>query len=125
MLLAGMGLACLIAVFEFIWKSRKMAVASAGDDTVRNPNWPIKFTHSLRPLCTYHVVIRTFLFQQTNFWSEMAQEVKSNFGSNGIKPNRKYSQVKSTKKYEHTEMQDNIWAGLRDSRPGAYFIHGT
>lgn len=24
-LLAGMGLACLIAVFEFIWKSRKMA----------------------------------------------------------------------------------------------------
>ena len=24
----------------------------------------------------------------------MAQEVKSNFGSNGIKPNRKYSQVK-------------------------------
>ena len=35
MLLAGMGLACLIAVFEFIWKSRKMAIASAGDDTVR------------------------------------------------------------------------------------------
>ena len=35
MLLAGMGLACLIAVFEFIWKSRKMTVASAGDDTVR------------------------------------------------------------------------------------------
>ena len=25
MLLAGMGLACLIAVFEFIWKSRKLA----------------------------------------------------------------------------------------------------
>ena len=24
-LLAGMGLACLIAVFEFIWKSRRMA----------------------------------------------------------------------------------------------------
>ncbi len=35
-LLAGMGLACLIAVFEFIWKSRKMA----SDDTpvrIRQP----------------------------------------------------------------------------------------
>jgi len=31
-LLAGMGLACLIAVFEFIWKSRQLAT----DDHVRN-----------------------------------------------------------------------------------------
>jgi len=30
-LLAGMGLACLIAVFEFIWKSRQLA----SDDHVR------------------------------------------------------------------------------------------
>ena len=30
-LLAGMGLACLIAVFEFIWKSRKLA----NEDNVR------------------------------------------------------------------------------------------
>ena len=29
-LMAGMGLACLIAVFEFIWKSRKLAT----DDNV-------------------------------------------------------------------------------------------
>jgi ionotropic glutamate receptor len=26
-LLAGMGLACLIAVFEFIWKSRQLATS--------------------------------------------------------------------------------------------------
>ena len=31
-LLAGMGLACLIAVFEFIWKSRKLAT----DENVRH-----------------------------------------------------------------------------------------
>ena len=31
-LLAGMGLACLIAVFEFIWKSRKLAT----EDNVRH-----------------------------------------------------------------------------------------
>lgn len=31
-LLAGMGLACLIAVFEFIWKSRQFA----NDEHVRN-----------------------------------------------------------------------------------------
>ena len=31
-LLAGMGLACLIAVFEFIWKSRKLA----NEDSVRH-----------------------------------------------------------------------------------------
>ena len=28
MLLAGMGLACLIAVFEFIWKSRQLATSA-------------------------------------------------------------------------------------------------
>lgn len=31
-LLAGMGIACLIAVFEFIWKSRKLAT----EDNVRH-----------------------------------------------------------------------------------------
>jgi MFS superfamily sulfate permease-like transporter len=37
-LLAGMGLACLIAVFEFIWRSRKMTTGNAettGEERVR------------------------------------------------------------------------------------------
>jgi len=94
MLLAGMGLACLIAVFEFIWKSRKTAVASAGDDT------------------------------RTNFWSEMAQEVKSNFGSNGIKPNRKYSQAKndnssttSDDQPRHNLSDDDDWGVGKKAKP--------
>ena len=42
-LLAGMGLACLIAVFEFIWKSRKLAT----EDNVRHSQLICKgFSHT-------------------------------------------------------------------------------
>ena len=42
-LLAGMGLACLIAVFEFIWKSRKLAT----EDNVRHNQLICKgFSHT-------------------------------------------------------------------------------
>ena len=46
-LLAGMGLACLIAVFEFIWKSRKLAT----EDNVRHSTLICKgFSHTSKHL---------------------------------------------------------------------------
>ena len=46
-LLAGMGLACLIAVFEFIWKSRKLAT----EDNVRHNQFICKgFSHTSKHL---------------------------------------------------------------------------
>ena len=48
-LLAGMGLACLIAVFEFIWKSRKLAT----EDNVRHNQFICKgFSHTSKHLFT-------------------------------------------------------------------------
>ena len=48
-LLAGMGLACLIAVFEFIWKSRKLAT----EDNVRHSQFVCKgFSHTNKHLFT-------------------------------------------------------------------------
>ena len=48
-LLAGMGLACLIAVFEFIWKSRKLAT----EDNVRHNQFICKgFSHTSKQLFT-------------------------------------------------------------------------
>ena len=48
-LLAGMGLACLIAVFEFIWKSRKLAT----EDNVRHNQFICKgFSHTNKHLFT-------------------------------------------------------------------------
>ena len=50
-LLAGMGLACLIAVFEFIWKSRKLAT----EDNVRHNQLICKgFSHTSKQLFTIH-----------------------------------------------------------------------
>ncbi|XP_071747530.1 glutamate receptor ionotropic, kainate 2 isoform X1 [Lepeophtheirus salmonis] len=54
-LLAGMGIACLVAVFEFIWKSRKLA----NEENVRN--------------------------NKMDVWSEMVREVRSSFGSGRVK----------------------------------------
>ncbi len=46
-LLAGMGLACLIAVFEFIWKSRKLAT----EENVRHSQLVCKgFSHTNQSL---------------------------------------------------------------------------
>jgi len=85
-LLAGMGLACLIAVFEFIWKSRKFANAENG---VR----PLLHDF-LRPFSRVRIECRQgeflrhvrnphiFIMQK---WSEMAREVKANFNSNGVR----------------------------------------
>ena len=48
-LLAGMGLACLIAVFEFIWKSRKLAT----EDNVRHNQFICKvFSHTSKQIFT-------------------------------------------------------------------------
>ena len=64
-LLAGMGLACLIAVFEFIWKSRKMGSggSSGGSNDAGRANGDADAVrevrcHSPRPLL--YLVYSTF-----------------------------------------------------------------
>ena len=63
-LLAGMGLACLIAVFEFIWKSRKLAT----DENVRHSKLIAKaLSHTNENM--FHVPKRT----ETDFFKSLQE----------------------------------------------------
>ena len=62
-LLAGMGLACLIAVFEFIWKSRKLAT----EDNVRHSTLICKgFSHTSKHLFVINKQSATSIHESQN-----------------------------------------------------------
>ena len=62
-LLAGMGLACLIAVFEFIWKSRKLAT----EDNVRHNQFICKgFSHTNKHLFTAKTNKKKHCYEDTS-----------------------------------------------------------
>lgn len=59
-LLAGMGLACLIAVFEFIWKSRKMGNGNGGGSASASVDGAAKEVGAVLLLtCTCKMYVRT------------------------------------------------------------------
>ena len=102
-LLAGMGLACLIAVFEFIWKSRKLAT----DENVRhskliakalshtnenmfhvpknNPRDPLGFNKTIYDTSVANATSLAFaVVQQNDMLKQLKQSCVSNEGQMGI-----------------------------------------